>query len=111
MEKDDSLLFKGGSTDGSGPAAGIVFDSAANIYGTTSAGGSSSACSFGCGIVFELVAPIGKGSYTEKALWNFNKRNGQWPFGSLILDSAGNLYGTTDFGGSQGEGVVFKVTP
>ena len=104
--------FKGGPTDGSGPAAGIVFDSAGNIYGTTSAGGSSSACSFGCGIVFELVAlTIGKGSYTEKALWNFNKRDGQWPFGSLTLDSAGNLYGTTDFGGSQGEGVVFKVTP
>ncbi len=98
--------FKGG-TDGAGPFAGVVFDAAGNIYGTTEYGGVS-----GDGTVFELVAPAGKGhTYTEKILWSFDSTDGDHPEGSLILDGAGNLYGTTSAGGSDGSGVVFEVTP
>jgi uncharacterized repeat protein (TIGR03803 family) len=97
--------FKGGKKDGSDPWAGIVFDAAGNIYGTTQTGGA-----YGDGTVFELVAPVGTGSYKEKLLWSFNGTDGQVPFGSLVPDSAGNLYGTTYGGGSTGYGVVFEAT-
>lgn len=99
--------FKGGK-DGSGPWAGIVFDAAGNIYGTTAGGGT-----YGAGTVFELVAQVGKSSYREMVLWSFNGTDGDQPYGSLILDSAGNLYGTTFEGGPGGYydfGVVFELT-
>jgi uncharacterized repeat protein (TIGR03803 family) len=64
------------------------------------------------GTVFELVAPVGTGkSYKEKILWIFNNTDGKQPYGSLVLDSAGNFYGTTSNGGSSGYGVVFELTP
>jgi uncharacterized repeat protein (TIGR03803 family) len=98
--------FKSGEKDGKVPAAGIVFDATGNIYGTTSGGGD-----YGLGTVFELVAPVGKGSYKERILWSFGGPDGGRPFDSLILDNAGNLYGTASQGGSGGYGVVFEVTP
>jgi uncharacterized repeat protein (TIGR03803 family) len=97
--------FRGGNKDGSEPFAGIVFDAVGNIYGTTEIAGNSLA-----GTVYELVAPVGKGGYKEKVLWKFNNTDGYEPVDSLILDSAGNLYGTAS-GGSSGNGVVFEVTP
>jgi uncharacterized repeat protein (TIGR03803 family) len=107
-------FFKGG-TDGRDPFAGIVFDAAGNIYGATLEGGRAG----GYGTVFELVVPAGKGNYTHKILWRFNGTDGDSPYGGLILDSAGNLYGTTYRGGSleggcggmAGCGVVFEITP
>jgi uncharacterized repeat protein (TIGR03803 family) len=98
--------FKGGK-DGCGPTAGIVFGAAGNIYGTTTWCGYENMS----GTVFELVAPVGKGGYKEKVLLGFNGTGGAKPYGSLILDSAGNLYGTASRGGSSGWGVVFEVTP
>jgi hypothetical protein len=89
-----------------------VFDATGNIYGTTSGGGQ-----FNVGTVFELVARVGKGGYQEKILWSFNETDGSEPFGSLVLDTAGNLYGVTPSGGTSGCtddsgcGVVFEVTP
>ena len=94
--------FKGGTRDGAKPFAGIVLDTAGNIFGTTTGGGK-----FNDGTVFELV-PAG-GGYSEKVLWSFSGTDGNGPYGSLILDSAGNLYGTTYTGGTS-EGVVFEVT-
>jgi len=108
--------FKGGTRDGSGPFGGVVLDAAGNIYGTTTSGG----VKCGCGTIFELVAPVGKGSYKEKVLWSFqslNGKDGANPYSSLIWDGTGKLYGTTLSGGSvcdgdgNGCGVVFKVTP
>ncbi len=100
--------FKGYKTDGNTPDAGLVFDKAGNIYGTTELGGGTS----DDGTVFELAAPpLGKGLYTEKILWHFTGTNGSHPLSRLILDSTGNLYGTTWQGGSSGNGVVFRVTP
>jgi hypothetical protein len=79
------------------------------LSGTTFRGGP-----YENGTVFELVAPVGKSSYHEKVLWSFNGTDGRAPYTSLILDNAGNLYGTTwggGPGGYTGEGVVFKVAP
>jgi uncharacterized repeat protein (TIGR03803 family) len=98
--------FAGAPRDGSYPSAGIVFDASGNIYGTTEAGGK-----FGdAGTVFEL-APAVNGGHKEKLLWNFNGTDGVQPYDSLILDSAGNLYGTASLGGSSANGVAFEVTP
>ncbi|HSZ64195.1 MAG TPA: choice-of-anchor tandem repeat GloVer-containing protein [Terriglobales bacterium] len=97
----------GNGTDGGYPAAGIVFDAAGNIYGTTAFGGES-----GDGSVFELVAS-GKiiHTYKEKVLWSFTGADGSQPYTSLVLDNAGNSYGTTSSGGSDGHGNVYEVTP
>jgi len=98
--------FKGATKkDGSLPWAGIAFDAAGNIYGTTVNGGK-----YGEGTLYELVA-VGKRAYKEKILRNFNYTDGALPYGSLILDSAGNLYGTTELGGEYEQGVAFEVTP
>jgi len=99
--------FVKGGTDACDPYSGIVFDAAGNIYGTTFKGGAA-----GKGAVYELLAPVGKStSYTEKVLWSFDGTDGASAWASLILDSSGNLYGTTYAGGSKGDGVVFEVTP
>jgi uncharacterized repeat protein (TIGR03803 family) len=95
--------FPGGK-NGANPTAGIVFDAAGNIYGTTSLGGSN-----GHGTVFELVA-LGSSHYQQTVLWTFNGTDGEDPLGSLILDKASNLYGTTNSGGTSNAGVVFEVT-
>ena len=87
--------------DGAGPGTGLVMDTAGNLYGTTSLGGAS-----GFGTVFELVDS--SGSYTEKVLYSFSLEGG-WPPGGLIIDTAGNLYGTTLIGGSGGAGTVFEL--
>jgi uncharacterized repeat protein (TIGR03803 family) len=104
--------FKGiGKSDGANPHAGIVFDEAGNIYGTTLFGGKDNV-----GIVFELVAPTSPGGgYSERILWNFDGASGANPFSSLVVDKAGHLYGTASYGGTGcspgGCGVVYEVTP
>ena len=89
----------------------LVFDAAGNIFGVTDDDGE-----LGIGTVFELEAPVGKGSYQEKTLWDFNGTDGGAPGGGVVLDSAGNLYGATDNGGLQCPddfacGVAFEITP
>jgi uncharacterized repeat protein (TIGR03803 family) len=102
--------FKSSPKDRDGPAAGIVFDPAGNIYGTTEGGGRNQV-----GSVYELTAVAGKDVYREKVLWSFDGTDGQFPVAGLILDGTGNLYGTTCCGGPQAQGpfggVVFEVTP
>src|ERR1019366_934096 len=99
-------------TDGGFPQAGLIFDAAGNLYGTTSEGGTSSSCSGGCGTVFELT-PTAGGGWTEKVLHNFNSNgtDGANPYAGLIFDAAGNLYGTTTVGGTYYYGTVFELTP
>ena len=61
--------------------------------------------------MFELT-PTAGGGWTEKVLHSFNRRHGRGgPFGTLIFDAAGNLYGTTLYGGTYGYGTVFELTP
>jgi uncharacterized repeat protein (TIGR03803 family) len=106
-------VFQNGS-DGSQSSAGLIFDQAGNLYGTTAYGGGSSSCNLNtCGVVFELT-PNQDGTWTENLLYRFTGgKDGGNPFGGLIFDQAGNLYGTTEFGGNCGAvgcGVVFKLT-
>jgi len=105
--------FQGGN-DGSAPYYGnVIFDSAGNLYGTTSAGGGGE-CSGGCGTVYEL-SPSGSG-WTEQILYRFTGgADGGSPASGVVLDQAGNLYGTTYMGGSgcsgHGCGVVYELSP
>jgi uncharacterized repeat protein (TIGR03803 family) len=117
----ETVLYKfAGGDDGAGPAAGLVFDQAGNLYGTTQQGGAHTpACSVaGCGTVFKL-SPGAGGAWNESLLHVFTeiKGDGAWPQAGLNFDASGNLYGTTRYGGthsldcSLGCGVVFELTP
>ena len=96
----ERLLYSFGA-NGTAPFAGVVLDSAGNIYGTTRTGGKN-----GAGIVYEL-ALNSNGTYAEKSLQPFIGENGAAPYAGLVLDSKGYLYGTTFYGGSSGFGTVF----
>jgi uncharacterized repeat protein (TIGR03803 family) len=95
--------FNGGN-EGGFPLAGLVMDAAGNLYGTTNVGGSSG---IGFGVVFKMTD-----SGQETVLYNFlGGTDGANPEAGLLMDSAGNLYGTTYAGGAYGLGTVFKVSP
>jgi uncharacterized repeat protein (TIGR03803 family) len=98
--------------DGNWPRAGLIVDAAGNLYGTTFYGGSETDCDGnGCGTVFEFTADR-NGRWKEKVLYRFaGGKQGEFPAASLILDAAGNLYGTTSSGGAYGVGTVFEITP
>jgi len=97
--------FTGGS-DGSVPVAGLIMDKKGNLYGTTSEGGGVR----DAGVVFKL-APDG----TETVLYSLcsqaNCADGANPSAGLIMDSSGDLYSTTTYGGADKAGVVFKLAP
>jgi len=95
-------------SDGGGPAAGVVFDSKGNIYGTTEGGGGGN---FGSGTVFQLV-PRSNGKWAEKALYSFqDNHDGGQPQAGMVFDSGGNLYGTASDGGTVGNGTMFRLRP
>jgi len=102
----ESVIYSfSGSADGGTPDAGVIFDSAGNLYGTTTAGGQ-----YQGGTVFELT-PSGSG-WTETVLHSFQSSEGTSPFGGLIFDASGHLYGTTYSGGIGGyAGSVFELSP
>jgi uncharacterized repeat protein (TIGR03803 family) len=101
--------FNPSAGDGSTPVGGLIFDAAGSLYGTTDKGGA-----YGYGSVFEL-SPASGGGWTEKLLHSFNQdgTDGIFPQSTLILDAAGNLYGTTYMGGVNGTsgGTVFELSP
>jgi len=111
----EKVLHEFAGSDGDFPRGTLVADKAGNLYGTTVYGASNGCSNMGCGVVFELVR--GKGaSWTYKMLYNFSSGGGLWPYAGLILDSQGQLYGTTSGGGNftvctSGCGVVFKLAP
>ena len=130
-EDSETVLhaFTGGK-DGAGGGFNLVADSAGNLYGTAWGGGNkSTGCEKytgtpGCGVVFEL-SPGGNGTWNETVLYTFTGgKDGGGPIGGVIMDSAGNLYGTTFYGGDEkplvchatitfpaGCGVVYKLAP
>ncbi len=92
-----------GAGDGILPAAGLVRDSAGNLYGTTAWGGAN-----GVGTVFKVTLA---GDETVLHSFAADGIDGYFPDSSLVFDKAGNLYGTTNSGGTYGLGTVFKITP
>ena len=107
--------FKG-QTDGGAPIAGVVFGPNGTLYGTTEFGGIN--CGEGCGVAFNLKPPITicktvSCPWTETVIYSFRgDLDGANPgFGSLTFDKAGDIYGTTYFGGNDADGVVYELTP
>jgi len=100
-KRKETVLHSFTGADGENPYASVIRDAAGNLYGTTSGGGA-----FGYGAVFK-VGKTGK----ETVLYSFtvNGNDGTSPFGGVIRDAAGNLYGTTALGGASAKGTVFKV--
>ncbi len=94
-----------GNPDGNGPQSGLTSDTAGNLYGSTYSGGSA-----GQGVIYKLTHS--SAGWKETILYNFQggTADGANPSGTLILDSASNVYGTTTLGGS-GNGIVFKLSP
>jgi uncharacterized repeat protein (TIGR03803 family) len=95
------------------PLGGLVRDAAGNLYGTTLEGGlGNELCLTGCGAVYKLTAQ-GDGSYTYEILYQFQgyPSDGYGPRSALTLDSAGNLYGTTTWGGLYDGGIAFELSP
>jgi hypothetical protein len=113
--------------DGGTPAGGVILDALGNVYGTTAYGGTGSCVllgtTVGCGTVYELSPPTQKGGkWTYALLYNFQGgKDGLFPWGDLVFDKLGNLYGATQFGGGKGTtcnqyfdgncGTVFKLSP
>lgn len=87
------------------PDGGLIFDHAGNLYGTTKAGGP-----FYGGTVFELSSSK-DGSWTETVLDSFRGKEGDGPWGRLLLDKQGNLYGTTLREGLYSAGTIFRLKP
>jgi len=98
----EELLYSFSGSDGQNPDAGLLMDGAGNFYGTTKYGGAN-----GDGTVFKLSA-----NGTETVLYSFagGSADGANPAAPLIMDSAGNLYGTTVGGGPRDDGTVFEVS-
>jgi hypothetical protein len=83
----------------------LLLDHAGNLYGATYSAGA-----YQYGNVFRLTLSDGNWTYTD--LYDFTGGNdGANPIGSLILDSSGNIFGTTANGGADGYGVAFEITP
>jgi uncharacterized repeat protein (TIGR03803 family) len=123
--KESVLYSFQGGTDGATPVGGVVFDQQGNLYGATQDGGSSSCHSIvQCGTVYQLAPPAKQGDpWIETVLYVFKgnaSNDGASPYGGLVIDGAGNLYGTTGYGGTGdcvllgsklGCGAVFELSP
>jgi hypothetical protein len=131
----EKVLFRFSGTNGAAPVGTLIMDAAGSLYGVTNGGGnpkqcpigSSSAIDPGCGVVFKLKPPApGKTVWTETVLHQFGAgTDGTHPYGGLVMDKAGNLYGTTSSGGGAsakcpanptmgvpaGCGTAFKLSP
>jgi uncharacterized repeat protein (TIGR03803 family) len=111
--KETTLYTFSGGSDGGFLHSGLVRDAAGNLYGAAISGGDTSCAAFGCGVVFKVDQ-----NGNESVLHSFKGPDGMEPFGNLVQDTAGNLYGITPIGGASGGcsanggcGVVFKVDP
>lgn len=104
LKYTEKVIYSFGS-NGTLPIAGVVMDSTGNLYGTTSAGGKS-----GDGVVYKVIfnGTNYVGEISEQA---FIGINGAVPYGGVILDSKNYLYGTTVYGGTNGDGTVYICNP
>jgi uncharacterized repeat protein (TIGR03803 family) len=95
-----STLATFNATNGDGSFGDLIADASGNLFGTTFNGGANNA-----GTVFKVAA----GTHALSTLASFNRTNGAYPYAGLIADASGNLYGTTEEGGANNAGTVFKV--
>ena len=125
-EWNEKVLYSfQGHRDGQFAVGSIVFDSAGNLYGATTQGGATNCTPLAdCGTIFQLTPPAKKGDpWTETVLYTFKgakHSDGDAPDGGLVIDSRGNLYGTTAYGGTGdcvllgikgGCGTVYELSP
>jgi uncharacterized repeat protein (TIGR03803 family) len=105
--KEQVLYSFAGGKDGAAPEAGLTFDAAGNLYGTTTASGAN-----GTGTVFKLAVPQKGLKWMETVLYSFGAApDGATPVAGVTFDKAGNLYGTASAGGAYGFGTIFELTP
>jgi uncharacterized repeat protein (TIGR03803 family) len=104
----ESTLFQFSGNAGSIPMSKLIFDANGALYGTTQSGGTG-----GFGTVFKLTPPASRtGPWTETVLYGFTGgADGANPSANVVFDAQGALYGTAPAGGTNGEGVAFKLTP
>ena len=94
----------GNGNDGIRPYSNVVIDQSGNYYATTNMGGTAE-----LGTVVQVMPGQ---LYTDTVLYNFSSdQNGYGPATGLIMDAQGNLYGTTQLGGSGGGGTIFELSP
>ena len=108
MDGDVLHDFTGDPNDGAIPAANLIFDASGNLYGTTTSGGA-----FDEGTAFELV-PDGAGGLDRRRCYTASTSGGSdgtAPFDGLVFDGSGNLWGTTEGGGTDLDGTVFELSP
>ena len=97
---------------GNQPRGNLLLDSAGRLYGTTPSGGITTCSEFGCGTVFQLSPPTTGTAWTYRRIFAFNFTDGVLPStDSLVMDTAGNLYGTTANGGGRNNGEVYELSP
>jgi len=110
--KEKILHNFAGGTDGDYPLGKLSIDAAGNVYGTTlNGGGPNRGCEDGCGTVFKLT-PGTNGEWTETIVHSFQdtREDGGYPDGGIVVDAAGNLYGTTEEGGTHLGGTAFEMS-
>jgi uncharacterized repeat protein (TIGR03803 family) len=104
MAQSEATLYSfTGGNDGANPWGGLVMLSG-NLYGSTALGGVDS-----CGVVFELQ--LSKGKWKESVLYTFTGPDGCTPVGNVAADATGNIYGSTQNGGANGDGVAYRISP
>jgi len=114
---DETVLHKfcseANCRDGRAPSGGLFMDAAGNLFGAAESGGKRCGAQNKCGVVF-MISPNGEQS-VSRVLHDFctaeNCADGAQPQGDLVMDSSGNLYGATSFGGTEKGGVVYKLQP
>jgi len=110
-----SFCPQNGCPDGLNLQTPPIWDSHGNLWGATTYGGISQQPCFsslyGCGVIFEMT-PNGDGTWTYNVMHQFasSSTDGQWPYGGLVIDGAGNFYGSTWLGGAYNQGTIFKFS-
>lgn len=100
-----SILYDFSGTDGSYPQGNLMFDSAGTLYGTAINGGNADS-----GLIYTLTPS--NGHWTQNILYDVrDDGDGQFPWGGVIFDNTGNLYGVMTGGGPNGDGVVYELSP
>ncbi len=101
----EKVIHNFNGANGANPYSALIMDHAGNLYSEAYTGGDGN-----CGLVFKLAPTTGE-SWTYSVLRSFHGPDGCNPRYGLVFDSAGNIYGTTQSGGTYGNGVVFEIMP